>query len=484
VTWLLFAPWLICCAAFGLFGLQRLMVWWRLRKLTPELPAPEPSTWPIVTVHVPVCGELLVLPQTLGALARVDYPRECFEVLVCDDTPDLDAQVEIDVLVDELRAQGVAVRVIRRAARTDYKAGNLNHALGSSRGEYIAVVDADCQVAPQFLKRCVAELCVEPRLAAVQAEFGHRNYAANRLTRAFDSAMAMHLVAESSTRSRDQLWLEFNGSGGVWRRDAIVSCGGWPTGTGTEDIYLAFLAQSLGLRVGYVAGLALSSNNLPESGASFLEQQRRWAQGAGLVLRQLAYRMWRANAPWRARLEGFVHLGSYAVHAAVCLSSLMAPWVFWRGAAGTLFAATLVAGHGTLMIGSVVLGAQASRRLASNARAGVALSGIVLSGIAPYVAAPFLLGVLGRKLRVWQPTHRVRADAACGGSFALLVVVTGTLGAVLAIMRHAALAAPPLVAMAIANAITLWLVRTTRHGLAAPADYAFKNGNTSLADVK
>ena len=60
-----------------------------------------------------------------------------------------------------------------------------------------------------------------------------------------------HFSIEHRVRYRQGLFFNFNGTAGVWRRDAIESAGGWQSDTVTEDLDLSYRAQLAGWRFVY-----------------------------------------------------------------------------------------------------------------------------------------------------------------------------------------------------------------------------------------
>ena len=63
---------------------------------------------------------------------------------------------------------------MRRPSRAGYKAGALDYGLRRSRGELIAIFDADFVPPPDFLLATVGHFR-EPDVGMVQARWGHLN---------------------------------------------------------------------------------------------------------------------------------------------------------------------------------------------------------------------------------------------------------------------------------------------------------------------
>src|SRR5262249_35697641 len=95
-------------------------------------PAPEPKTWPAVTVQLPIYNEVYVARRLINDVARMDYPTGKLEIQVLDDSTD-DTATLVAELVAEWRAKGVDITHVRRGDREGYKAGALRHGLSLAR---------------------------------------------------------------------------------------------------------------------------------------------------------------------------------------------------------------------------------------------------------------------------------------------------------------------------------------------------------------
>jgi glycosyltransferase involved in cell wall biosynthesis len=96
------------------------------------------------SVIVPTYNRPQPLADCLGALARLDYPREQFEVIVVDDGGGTLANAITAGYADRL-----AVRWLRQAHAGPGIARNLG--AGQARGEYLAFTDDDCAPCPDWL---------------------------------------------------------------------------------------------------------------------------------------------------------------------------------------------------------------------------------------------------------------------------------------------------------------------------------------------
>ena len=75
------------------------------------------------------------------------------------------------------------------------------------------------------------------------------------------------------------LFFNFNGTAGVWRRQAIESAGGWQHDTLTEDLDLSYRAQLAGWRFVFLPDVVAPAE-VPVEMNGFKTQQHRWARGS------------------------------------------------------------------------------------------------------------------------------------------------------------------------------------------------------------
>jgi cellulose synthase/poly-beta-1,6-N-acetylglucosamine synthase-like glycosyltransferase len=192
-----------------------------------------PSWYPRVTVQLPLYNERYVIQRLVEAVVRLRYPRAQLEIQLLDDSTDETTALAIP-LVEGYRRLGFNMTLQHRPHRHGYKAGALTAGLTCATGEFIAIFDADFVPAPDFLLRTLP--CFQdPTIAMVQTRWGHLNRAYSRLTLAQAYGIDGHFGVEQTARCGAGLFLNFNGSGGIWRRQAIDAAGGWQADTLTEE---------------------------------------------------------------------------------------------------------------------------------------------------------------------------------------------------------------------------------------------------------
>jgi len=315
---------LVNIAFLALYGLNALVLAGlrRWRPNPPPILEPEPGyDWPQVTVQLPVYNERYVVERLLNAVAALDYPHQRLQIQVLDDSTDVTSEI-IAKLTASLQRKGHDVEHIRRADRQGYKGGALAHGMKTARGKFIAIFDADFLPPADFLQRTLPYFDLDSRTGCVQTRWGHLNRENSLLTRAQANGIDGHFVIEQETRSQNDLFLNFNGTAGVWRRECIASAGGWQHDTLTEDLDLSYRAQLRGWKIQYLPHVT-SPAELPGQIGAFKSQQFRWAKGSLQTARKLLPDLWRSSQPLAVKIEGTLHLTHYFVHPLMLLNLLL-----------------------------------------------------------------------------------------------------------------------------------------------------------------
>lgn len=107
---------------------------------------------PLVTVVMPVRNEAGFIEKSVGSVLTQDYPVDRVEILVADGDSDDGTRA----ILDQLAARHPRLRVVPNPGRIVSK--GLNAALSMAGGEIVVRVDGHCEVAPDYIRRCVAHL--------------------------------------------------------------------------------------------------------------------------------------------------------------------------------------------------------------------------------------------------------------------------------------------------------------------------------------
>jgi cellulose synthase/poly-beta-1,6-N-acetylglucosamine synthase-like glycosyltransferase len=309
-------------SVLALYGLHRLVlvaIYFRTRRRHPPRPA-DPSPWPLVTVQLPIFNERYVATRLIDAVCALDYPRDRLEIQVLDDSTD-DTRELIAASVACHRRRGIDISHLHRADRTGYKAGALAAGCAAAKGEFLAVFDADFVPPADFLRRTLPYFAAAD-IGVVQARWEHVNREYSLLTRAQAIFLDAHFLIEHLARNRAANFFNFNGTAGVWRRQAIVDAGGWEHDTLTEDLDLSYRAQLAGWRFLFLPEVTVPAE-LPVDVNAFKRQQFRWAKGSIQTARKLLGRVLRSPLPWTTKLEAFIHLTNNSAYLLMVFLSLL-----------------------------------------------------------------------------------------------------------------------------------------------------------------
>lgn len=312
------------------YGLHRLLLvalYYRSRsRLARKHPAPD--DWPFVTVQLPLFNERYVTERLIDAVCALDYPREKLEIQVLDDSTDGTHEIVARRVAHHLE-RGIRIHHLHRQDRRGFKAGALEAGFLHAKSEFLAVFDADFVPRPRFLKQTIPGFA-DPGVGMVQARWDHINRRYSLLTQIQAIFLDGHFAIEHAARSASGRFFNFNGTAGVWRRQAILDAGGWHHDTLTEDLDLSYRAQLAGWRFLFLPSVTAPAE-LPVDVNAFKRQQFRWAKGSIQTARKLLPTIFRAPIPLRVKLEAFVHLTNNAAYLLMLLLSLLVfPAMFLR----------------------------------------------------------------------------------------------------------------------------------------------------------
>jgi cellulose synthase/poly-beta-1,6-N-acetylglucosamine synthase-like glycosyltransferase len=320
---------LFLLAIYGAYRIKQVIDFWRYRKFVPQpLGKFAEEDLPRITVQLPLFNELYVVERLLKAVTAIDYPREKLEIQVLDDSTDETTNVA-EAVVAKYAQQGFDIHYIHRSDRTGFKAGALENGNKTAKGDLLAIFDADFVPKPDCLRKLV-DFFTDPLVGCAQMRWAHINGNYNLLTRLQTIMLDGHFVVEQTTRNRTGGFFNFNGTAGIWRRQAIELSGGWQHDTLTEDTDLSFRAQLMGWRFVYLLDEE-SPAEIPVEINAFKAQQRRWAKGVMQVGLKLYPRIWLAPLPLRVKLEMLFRLtGNISYPLMIVASFLQFPLLLVR----------------------------------------------------------------------------------------------------------------------------------------------------------
>jgi cellulose synthase/poly-beta-1,6-N-acetylglucosamine synthase-like glycosyltransferase len=217
-----------------------------------------------VDVFIPACQEPIeMVSKILGAAKAL---RGAHRTWLLDDGHD-----------DTLKqlAHTLQVGYITRTDRSNAKAGNINHALGCTDGDIIAVFDIDHIPSPEYLERTVGYFS-DPRVGFVQTLITFNPKPGFWIAQAacetsYDfynpTSMGMDAIGGASMM----------GTNSLVRRSALLACEGYQSGL-AEDLATSLALHARGWQSVYVAE-ALAPGLTPLTIAAWFNQQLKWGRG-------------------------------------------------------------------------------------------------------------------------------------------------------------------------------------------------------------
>ena len=319
---------LILLASYGVHRYMLVYLYYKNKKNRTTEPAGHFADLPRITVQLPIFNEQFVIDRLLEAICRLDYPREKLDIQVLDDSTDETVEVARG-LVEQYAAKGHPISYHHRENREGFKAGALAAGLKSSKGEFVAIFDADFVPPQDFLLRTIHHF-TEPKIGMVQTRWTHINRHYSFLTEVEAILLDGHFVLEHSGRARSNVFFNFNGTAGLWRRQAIDEAGGWQHDTLTEDTDLSYRAQLKGWKFIYLQDVECPAE-LPVEMTAFKTQQARWAKGLIQTAKKVLPRVLKSDQPFRVKMEAWYHLtANLSYPLMIVLSVLLLPAMIIR----------------------------------------------------------------------------------------------------------------------------------------------------------
>jgi cellulose synthase/poly-beta-1,6-N-acetylglucosamine synthase-like glycosyltransferase len=317
-------------SVYGVYRYRLIYLFLRYRNHRPRPGARyAPNRLPRITVQLPLFNEMYVAERLIDSVVRLDYPRELLEIQVLDDSTDDTVEIASRA-VRKYFDEGFDITYHHRLDRAGFKAGALEAGLKKSSGELLLIFDADFAPRPDCVRRMV-DYFTDGRVGMVQMRWSHINEGYSLLTKVQGIMLDGHFVIEQTARNRCGGFFNFNGTAGMWRREAIEWSGGWQHDTLAEDTDLSYRAQLMGWRFVYLVDDDVPAE-LPVEMSAFKSQQKRWAKGVVQVGVKLLGRMWRdPRLPLRVKLEQFFRLtGNLAAPLVIVLALINLPILIVR----------------------------------------------------------------------------------------------------------------------------------------------------------
>jgi cellulose synthase/poly-beta-1,6-N-acetylglucosamine synthase-like glycosyltransferase len=369
-----------------------------LTMLSAALPLPTPSARKLrFDVIVPAHNEESVLGRVVGSLQRLDWPADCFRVVVvADNCTDSTAAIAT--------AAGVHV-MVRQDLQMRGKGYALDFAFKASRArgwaDAVVVIDADAEVSSNLLESFARRM--ERGEQAVQAHYGVSNTGASWRTRLLSIAKAAFHIVRSRARERLELSCGIRGNG--WSvTHALLDRVPYKAFSLTEDLEYGIELGMAGYRVAY-ADEAHADAEMVSGEKDARKQRQRWEQGRFELIRAKTLPLLRQAVRKRSAVCLDLALDLMVLPLSYVVLNVVALFFLGAVAASRHPPAYVWMWLGTGCVGALVL----------HILRGWQLSGAGLQGLLDLARAPFfllwkiLVLVGGRRSKEWVRTRRERS---------------------------------------------------------------------------
>jgi len=278
---------------------------------------------PTITIQLPIYNEKYVATRLVDAVCAQDYPKEKMRIMVLDDSDD-DTVNMMHQTVLKYQSQGFDISHVRRGTRQGYKAGALKHAMKSTTSDFVAIFDADFIPPEWYLKKAIPHF-TNSKIGLIQCRWGHVNENYSALTQAQALNLDFHFLVEQKAKSNSHLFMNFNGTAGIWRKECIDDAGGWHTATLVEDLDLSYRAQMKGWKCLFLPDIVVDAE-LPVQMNGAKRQQFRWAKGSiQCAIKLLGSILLKRKIAFDAKLQAFIQLTRHIVFPLMLIQFITLP---------------------------------------------------------------------------------------------------------------------------------------------------------------
>ena len=280
---------LLLAEAFGV--LSYILFSWMTQDISPNRAYKPPRSGLSVDIFIPTYNENIeILEATMVGCRKIKYPHRTY---ILDDGK----REEVKQLATLL-----GCIYLSRPTNEHAKAGNINHALSRTAGEFIVVLDADMVPQPDFLDRTLGYF-EDEKLAFIQMpqEFYNQDSIQHDQEQKHwhEQSLFFRVIQPGKNHSNSAFWC---GSPSIVRRKALEQVGGVATETITEDIHTSVRFHSRGWS-SFFLNEVLAFGIAPQTIKSFLVQRLRWAQGTMQLYRSSESPLWIGGLTIQQRLS-------------------------------------------------------------------------------------------------------------------------------------------------------------------------------------
>jgi cellulose synthase/poly-beta-1,6-N-acetylglucosamine synthase-like glycosyltransferase len=219
-----------------------------------------PDSLPAISIIIPCLNEADQILNKLKNIKELDYPPDLLEIIIADGGS-TDGTLEIlrnSISVEE------PIRIVK--CPCDGKINQINYVLPSLKGEIIVNTDSDARLSPEALKWIAAEFDQSTEVGVVGAYCRPANTL--DIERYYWSAQNKGRFMENDAKTSSIVVALCY----AFRKDLVQS---FPVDVVADDIYIAFLANTLGYKTVYTPHATAMETRSPKSIHEFIPHKFR-----------------------------------------------------------------------------------------------------------------------------------------------------------------------------------------------------------------
>ncbi len=279
------------------------------------------------TVLLPARHEEDVIQETIGRVARANYPADLIEIIVVCEIGDTGTISRAQDKIDSLHRDGRSnARVVAFDDQPINKPHGLNFGFAQSRGSVVTIFDAEDEIHPDIFN-IVNTVMLRERVRAVQCGVQLMDYDSswystlNVLEYYFWFKSRLHFHASAGM-------IPLGGNTVFFRRELLKEIGGWDEHNLTEDadVGIRLSARNERVRVVY-DDRYVTKEETPPSIGHFVRQRTRWSQG---FLQTLGKGEWRKLPSFYQQFLAVYTLAFPMFQAALALYLPVSVWMMFN----------------------------------------------------------------------------------------------------------------------------------------------------------
>lgn len=245
----------------------------------------EKTDWPMVSLLIPAHNESLVIRKTVESMLKLDYPNEKLEIIVINDNSSDDTGKILEEMQNQYKDRDLKVVTTYPPDGGKGKSNALNNGVKASRGDFIAVYDADNTPNSMALKYLAYEMLNNDEYAAVLGKFRVINKDKNMLTRFINTeTLSFQWLSQGGRWNLFKL-ATIPGTNFIIRREIVRKLGGWDINAISEDTEVSIRIYKMGYKICFMP-LAITYEQEPETLKVWLKQRQRWVKGNLYVIQK------------------------------------------------------------------------------------------------------------------------------------------------------------------------------------------------------